>query len=236
MTFFCAVRLASSNAYLHTNYGLIRSFFHNFVAQFKEIHGGEFMTSNIHNLLHVIDDIERFGLLPSISAYPFESYLGKIKSIVQAGVNPLPQIARRLIERSNVSAPIAYLKRCVITIKKEKCTIEIRERNFMLCNHRFADSWFFTQGKIIKMKCALKKDGHTFVKGYALRTHCNFFTFPIPSSLMNIYSSDVSDMTTEEIVVNTLEIVCKFLCIRNDDNNMKMKVNIPILHTEKLCN
>lgn len=65
------------------------------------------MTSNIHNVLHIIEDVRRFGDLPSMSAYPFESYLGKMKSIIRAGHHPLKQIARRMAERSSIQSTVS---------------------------------------------------------------------------------------------------------------------------------
>lgn len=99
---FCAVRLASSDKYLDSNVGLIKLLIDDFLVEFKSIYGPQFMTSNIHNLLHLIDDVSRFGTLSSISAYPFESCLGKIKTMIRAGHHPLQQIARRMIERCNI--------------------------------------------------------------------------------------------------------------------------------------
>lgn len=90
---FCAVRLASSEKYMSANYTLIEILFADFVKEFKTIYGVQFITSNIHNVLHIHEDVKRFGILSSISAYPFESCLGKIKRLIRSGPEALSQVA-----------------------------------------------------------------------------------------------------------------------------------------------
>lgn len=60
------------------------------------------MTVNVHNLNHLVEDVERFGVLYSTSAYPFESTLFTIKKMVKSGTKPLFQIAYRLTERLHI--------------------------------------------------------------------------------------------------------------------------------------
>ncbi|XP_053687147.1 uncharacterized protein LOC128736685 [Sabethes cyaneus] len=50
----------------------------------KLLHFGT-VTSNIHNLTHVVEDVEKKGSLPSISTYPFENHLYQIKNMVRSG-------------------------------------------------------------------------------------------------------------------------------------------------------
>ena len=34
---------------------------------------------NVHGLIHIAEDVKRFGPLDSYSAFPFENYLGHLK-------------------------------------------------------------------------------------------------------------------------------------------------------------
>ena len=52
---------------------------------------------NIHNLIHISADVERFGPLDSFSAFPFESFLGHLKNWFET--RALPQIIRRVSEK-----------------------------------------------------------------------------------------------------------------------------------------
>lgn len=54
--------------------------FRNFVENYKYFYGADYITSNLHNLLHVADEVVRFRLLPTFNAYPFENKLYLIKN------------------------------------------------------------------------------------------------------------------------------------------------------------
>lgn len=64
-----------------------------FVNESSILYGKSFVTYNVHSLVHLCSDYERFGSLDTISAFPFESYLGLIKSSVKSGNRPFPQVA-----------------------------------------------------------------------------------------------------------------------------------------------
>lgn len=191
------------------------------------------MTSNIHNLLHIIDDVQRFGILPSISAYPFESCLGKFKSLIRTGPAALPQIARRMIERNNVLYNVRRPSNEGPSIKRtglNKCSIQIPHRNFILCNHRFEDQWFLANNQIMRMVNALEIDSEIFLEARPLLATNNFFDVPLPSSWMNIFQANIAASAVETTRIRTSQIECKFICILLDGNT---HVFVPILHTEK---
>ena len=52
----------------------------------------------MHGLLHIADDVQKFGSLDSYSAFPFETFLGVLKTKVHSGWKPLAQVCRRLSE------------------------------------------------------------------------------------------------------------------------------------------
>lgn len=96
MVLFCIVTIYSTNHYRHL-FGLARSLTRHFVENYDELHGHH-LTSNTHNILHMSDEVERFGPLPTLSAYPFENILGQIKKKLRHGRYPLVQAANRFTE------------------------------------------------------------------------------------------------------------------------------------------
>ena len=58
------------------------------------------MTYSVHNLVHVPDDYERFGVLDKASAFTFESYMQKLKGYVGRGGRELQQAVKRRHEES----------------------------------------------------------------------------------------------------------------------------------------
>lgn len=65
-------------------------------------HGGSYMVKtfiyNIHVLSHLSDDSIHYGPLDEFSAFPFENYLGQLKSLLKTSTKPLKQICRRVCE------------------------------------------------------------------------------------------------------------------------------------------
>jgi len=55
-----------------------------YVEKFKELYGDDSISYNAHNLVHVILDVEEYGALQEISAYPFESTLYRIKRLLKS--------------------------------------------------------------------------------------------------------------------------------------------------------
>lgn len=95
---FCAVTICSTS-YHSDKLPITDKLFRDYVEGFISIYGEDKISSNIHNLIHVVDDVVRFGPLPSISSYPFENQLGIIKNLLQNG-SPLSQVVKRLAEHA----------------------------------------------------------------------------------------------------------------------------------------
>lgn len=57
------------------------------------------MSYNTYSLIHVANDCTfQHGPLDFFSAYPFESYLGQLKSLLRGTRSPLAQLKKRLSE------------------------------------------------------------------------------------------------------------------------------------------
>jgi len=59
------------------------SLLNKFVKNYADIYGKEQMVYNVHGLLHLCDSVKKFGPLDQFSAFPFESYLGRLKKLVR---------------------------------------------------------------------------------------------------------------------------------------------------------
>ncbi|KAG1693759.1 hypothetical protein GQR58_006991 [Nymphon striatum] len=70
-----------------------------FVSQFGQLYGDDQYTYNVHGLVHLSNDVSRFGELDQFSSFVFESYLGKLKKLVRKPQYPLQQVIRRLSEK-----------------------------------------------------------------------------------------------------------------------------------------
>lgn len=86
----CAVILCSSDVYKRVvdNTVLVDRLLGDYIEEYIHLYGEQTISSNVHNLCHLLDDIRRFGNLNTISAYPFESYLGLMKNKLRAMKKP----------------------------------------------------------------------------------------------------------------------------------------------------
>ena len=71
-----------------------------FVEHYAKIYGKESLVYNVHGLLHLANDVREYGCLDNISAFPFESFLARLKRMVRKPGSPLQQVVRRLSERA----------------------------------------------------------------------------------------------------------------------------------------
>ncbi|KAF0745176.1 Myb DNA-bind 5 domain-containing protein, partial [Aphis craccivora] len=71
---------------------------HYYVHKFGEIYGEEFLSHNIHALLHLCDDYSKFGLLDNCSCFPYENFMLTLKRMVRSNAKPLQQVIKRYEE------------------------------------------------------------------------------------------------------------------------------------------
>jgi hypothetical protein len=93
-----------------------------FVKTFIILYGKDQITHNVHNLLHICDDVKSLGALDQFSTFVFENYLQSIKKLIRKPEKPLEQIVRRKYELDN-SIPLNKNKlHDLSTLKKQHNT------------------------------------------------------------------------------------------------------------------
>lgn len=242
MKLFCAVTLCSTDKYLNKNKNnisnLIRECFDEYIEEFIDLYGIQYVISNVHNLTHVIDDVLRFGNLSKISAYQFENCLAGLKLRVRACNRPLEQIARRICELNlDYRDAIDFDQNDLIgepilshpfENSGKQVYSQIIFENFHLNCRKFGDQWFLTDcGKVIQFHFSLKENGKYLVYGSSMKKLDSFFTQPFNSTHLYIFSSK-NEISTANYY-NIENIMAKLICIRD---NAKL-VFIPLLHTLK---
>lgn len=70
-----------------------------FVLLMTKLYGKSCISINVHNLIHVADDVKNMNChLSLINSFPFENLLGKIKKTLRSGNKPLQQLCNRIHE------------------------------------------------------------------------------------------------------------------------------------------
>lgn len=153
--------------------------FKDFINEFSNIYGKEYISPNVHNLGHIVDDVREFGVLDNFASFKFENFLGILKRLLRSGRLPLQQGAKRLYEK--------FLVDLRNRIAKNEKPIEhpsihsIKFENFTI-SHKKGDKWFLTKDKnIIEFKSVVVRDNETFIIGRKLRNKTDLYTDVIDS-------------------------------------------------------
>ena len=81
------------------NLDYVRQLLVYFVNQAPVHYGQTFVVYNVHNLIHLPDDVEFFNIsLDKISCFPFENHLQSIKKSVRNTNNSLVSIIKQIME------------------------------------------------------------------------------------------------------------------------------------------
>lgn len=103
------------------NLSLANKLLFKFVETFPDIYGSENVTYNVHNLIHLTDEVRFFkNTLDSFSSFIFESYICSLKRLLRKGETPLQQIARRLTEFDDPDLNTVSMKN-IDSMRLEKC-------------------------------------------------------------------------------------------------------------------
>ena len=69
-----------------------------FVTHYSDLYGKDNVVYNVHGLVHLADDVRKYGCLDNISAFPFENFMKRIKRMIRKPELPLQQVVHRLLE------------------------------------------------------------------------------------------------------------------------------------------
>ncbi|XP_053674045.1 LOW QUALITY PROTEIN: uncharacterized protein LOC128724341 [Anopheles nili] len=125
LLYFSAVTMFSSEKY-RQNWHVAAKMLEDFVDEFGMIYDEKYLTSNVHNLLHVYDDVENYGVLGTISSYPFENHLQFLKKIVRGAIWNCFVLVHR---------PKIQIETCVVNTQLEKqgkckysfCIVQVKD-------------------------------------------------------------------------------------------------------------
>lgn len=224
---FCGVTICS-----HKIYGnllpLAKELLLYFVDHYKDFYGADCITSNVHNLVHVVDEVKRFGVLHTFSSYPFENKLYLIKRMLREGNHPLAQAARRLSEEEGIQTN-CYRKKGtdIVIIKNMKKHVEVHFKEFKLSTQK-KDKYFMSKcDEIIELREVHSHINEITLRGCTITGLNNVFEKPVKSSYFNIYKSSINQRAQTLKNVSPHDVKFKLVC--NEYQNELYFV--PLLHT-----
>lgn len=238
LSLHCAITILTSKTLLHhTN--VAKVLLMEFVTRFDEIYGNERLTPNIHSLIHLDDDVEKYGPLDLHSAFRYETNLGVLKSLIRSGNLPLEQVAKRLLERQymkwtlpnnpHAAKEFPYLSMpkttsSLLTYRKlcfENTQLDCSDRN----------CWILTKAEnIVKVEYFSNGNNGILVHGRILNENSksDFYEKPLASSILSIYECTTDTHTP--LILNISQFKCKLYRIPTSGNKSAF---FPLFHTEK---
>lgn len=165
-----------------------------FVRTYSEIYGRRHIIYNVHSMLHVVDDVKNHGSLDNYSAFPFESFMSKIKRMLKKNNDQLAQICNRIEESYILHEKFHPASSKVKFAKPENCDgNQIYKRvifpNFVLdCSSR--NQWFLTKNREIFKFDSYRENNEGYIYASRVIRKHELYSVPISSSHLDIYKSD----------------------------------------------
>jgi hypothetical protein len=245
LLFACAFRILASNlAYEEEYISYAENLLIRFVKDFAEVYEEKNIVSNVHRLLHIANDVRRYGPLDNFSAFKFESYLSPMKNLIHGSQKPLEQVFNKLMIYKDAQKNIVKPKKknsheCEFwyplkkggKLNQDKDDMKFRKikyHNFSITTEHPNNVVVLENGHIIVVEKIVKgglNDG--FIFGRKFRKIENLFEAPMPSSQLDIYM--VSLPLTRKVHRYKASLV-KFKCICTKVGKKKCAI-LPLLHT-----
>lgn len=144
-----------------------------FVERYESFHGVGRLTYNIHNLIHLANDVKNYGSLDNFSCFPFENYLRRLKQKIKAA------------EENNCSLQKPNPKMYPLLCRSKSTKVELEgftlsERSPNNCVQTFSSA-------IIIISKLYEANGEIFLDGKQIIEKGPFFDDPYDSQKLNIY-------------------------------------------------
>ncbi|XP_046397234.1 uncharacterized protein LOC124164106 isoform X1 [Ischnura elegans] len=213
-----------------------RSLLMYFVKSFSKLYGKEALTYNVHNLIHLANDVKGLGCpLDAFSAFPFENHLGVMKRALRKQVKPLSQLHNRLHEKSMLKKPEGHpIKKYPIMLKPLNKKIaglcaayeKLEFNHFVLSSKSTANNCCFLRTKeLVKIAVIGVKNDTPVVIGNVLEESESMPFYPLDSRSLDIH---VGGKWSTEKIINVDQILSK--AIRLPYSSEKV-CYFPLLHT-----
>ena len=192
------------------------------------------MNINVHNLLHVYDDVRRFEGLKTISAFLLEAFLHELKKMVHSGRHSLVQAVHRLLELQHINVAKRQQNQRKVDEQSVRTvgvdTIATVREGFKQ-RQNFREKWCMSNsGEVVWYETATKSGNEITVQEYGFFQQVPALIEPCLSTEANIYSISMDDLNTSTLKhypSNTL--MCKLAAVQTA--RAGVYTFVPLTHT-----
>jgi len=210
------------------------------VKNMRTLYGEEMLVYNVHGLIHLANDVQRFGALDNFSAFPFENQLKCIKQLVRKPNFPLQQVTKRLAEKQRFGKQTYTALQSNIETKKEHCigplpsdvcSTSVKQYaqlhyNGMVVSVSSGDNCVsLSNSKPCIIRNIITCDDKILLVVEHFQDCSSFFDTPLPSQHLNIYKARLLSGTY--VVVSVDDVAGKCVCLPLSRDYC---VILPLLH------
>lgn len=240
-----AFRILCNKHFIQLYITKARQYLDNFFDIMPLLYGNTSLSINVHNLIHIVDDVEFFNCtLDNISAFPFENMLGKMRKMIRTGNRPLSQVCRRLYEISNISNPSQSLNQISILKQKNNCNnipviLKIRYKEFILCTKKPNNIVLLKNDLIVQITDivydSLQNDNLN-IEGFVWQKKKCMYMYPLTSNNLQEWKLE-ANVSSTRISCNVNDIKSKIVIIplvcTADDKQGEEFYASALLHAEE---
>ncbi|KAB0790333.1 hypothetical protein PPYR_04728 [Photinus pyralis] len=204
-----------------------------FVKTFQTIYGIENTSHNVHNLLHLPEDVRLHGRVDNFSAFDFENFMQSILKYVRKSHKPLQQIVKRYLEKMSsvqnnkediTTFPLAK-DQLLLGIDKMEHFKSLVFQNFVLKINFPDNCCCLKNGEIINITSIIKINRCLEVVGKQYLCKNSFFDRPCESADINIFKVCDSNLgSSQHFKVSDIDYKC--MKLKYEGQNVIM----PFLH------
>jgi len=232
LTLHVIVRILSSqelNEYLTYAQELILFF----IKMFKRLYGIQNISHNVHSLVHLVSDVQKFGPLDNFSAFKYENYMQIFKKFIKKTDRPLQQVIRRCIEKeinlNSLLLPItsdSVMKHpSLMVLHSDGPLVDncgnpqykiVKYNGIILKAESSADNCFGLKcGAIVSIQniaYCIKRDIPVIIGREFLEKE-NLYNIPCPSSLFGVYAvhlySNLKSWPLQNVIRKYVRLPCR---------------------------
>lgn len=211
LLFHVACRLLCSRNNPPASINHAKHYFKRFVSMAENIYGDSFTVINVHNLIHVCDDVHNMDSnMLDISAYSFENYLGHIKKLLHGTHRVLAQYCRRMHEIASCTNLKARIP-SELEFKQKNGLISKVTYNGLQLSTVFPNNMIMIKTKVIlKIIDIFLEEERLYVKGQEIEVIKLVYKYPIDSNTTNMWEIKTKQLD-KVITAPVSDIKCKIL-------------------------
>nr|XP_049462395.1 uncharacterized protein LOC120961283 [Anopheles coluzzii] len=201
LLYFCAHTIFATKTHKHF-WPQAKMMFKEFLKGFANIYGREHITSNVHNLIHIYDDCDRFGSMEEISTYDFENHLQLLKRLMRSGNRCTEQVITRSREIETLKKATNIVPPKFPTLIGTGSGLRLRCDFYLMMG--FRNAWFLTTDNHVVEFLSAKEVSNSYftIEGSQFESNVELFNlrktvdnFPIQLSSSDIFIYKIKKKT-----------------------------------------